>query len=226
MSISIIAGSTGLVGSSILSYLSDHNHKPIALARSSIKELPSNAQELIIDYDSLLTEGSLPSCDHVFVCLGTTIKIAKGKENFKIVDLDYPLAVAQKALDSGAKKLTLISSVGADSKSKNFLKHKTMILKQGENKQILIPPMHLNGFLCLSNSCVFHYKLCYKGKYFDAGNQISLKWNEEKIVTITTEFGPPNYMPTIPFTEKPLSDQWENNIFIMNMLKKRIKKMN
>ena len=115
MPISIIAGSTGLVGSSILSYLSDNNHKPIALARSPIKEIPSNAQELIIDYDSLLTEGSLPSCDHVFVCLGTTIKIAKSKENFKIVDLDYPLAVAQKALDSGAKKLTLISSVGANS---------------------------------------------------------------------------------------------------------------
>ena len=120
MPISIIAGSTGLVGSNILSYLSDNNHKPIALARSPIKEIPSNAQELIIDYDSLLTEGSLPSCDHVFVCLGTTIKIAKSKENFKIVDLDYPLAVAQKALDSGAKKLTLISSVGANSKSKNF----------------------------------------------------------------------------------------------------------
>ena len=120
MPISIIAGSTGLVGSNLLSYLSDNNHKPIALARSPIKELPSNAQELIIDYDSLLTEGSLPSCDHLFVCLGTTIKIAKSKENFKIVDLDYPLAVAQKALDSGAKKLTLISSVGADSKSKNF----------------------------------------------------------------------------------------------------------
>ena len=120
MPISIIAGSTGLVGSNILSCLSDNNQKPIALARSSIKELPSNAQELIIDFDSLLTEGSLPSCDHVFVCLGTTIKIAKSKENFKIVDLDYPLAVAQKALDSGAKKLTLISSVGADSKSKNF----------------------------------------------------------------------------------------------------------
>jgi len=120
MPISIIAGSTGLVGSNILSYLSEKNHKPIALARSSIKELPSNAQELIIDFDSLLTEGSLPSCDHVFVCLGTTIKIAKSKGNFKKVDLDYPLAVAQKALDSGAKKLTLISSVGADSKSKNF----------------------------------------------------------------------------------------------------------
>jgi nucleoside-diphosphate-sugar epimerase len=108
----IIAGSTGLVGSKILSCLSDQNLNPIALARSTIKLLPANAHELIVDYDSLLTEGSLPKCDHVFICLGTTIKIAKSKENFKKVDLDYPLAIAQKALDSGAKKLTLISSVG------------------------------------------------------------------------------------------------------------------
>ena len=116
----IIAGSTGLVGSKILSCLSDQNLNPIALARSTIKLLPANAHELIVDYDSLLTEGSLPKCDHVFICLGTTIKIAKSKENFKKVDLDYPLVIAKKALDSGAKKLTLISSVGADSQSKNF----------------------------------------------------------------------------------------------------------
>ena len=55
---------------------------------------------------------------------------------------------------------------------------------------------------------------------------IQKKWNEKKTATITTEFGPPNYMPTIPFTRKPLSDQWVINIFIMNMLKDRIKKMN
>ena len=120
MSTSIIAGSTGLVGSNILRLLSGDNHNTIALVRSPIKQAPSNTKELIIDFDSLLNEGSLPSCDHVFICLGTTIKIAKSKDKFKKVDLDYPLAVAQKALDSGAKKLTLISSVGADSKSKNF----------------------------------------------------------------------------------------------------------
>jgi len=120
MTTSIIAGPTGLVGSNILRFLSENNHNTIALLRSPIKQLPSNTEELIIDFDSLLNEGSLPSCDHVFICLGTTIKIAKSKDNFKKVDLDYSLAVARKALDSGAKKLTLISSVGADSKSKNF----------------------------------------------------------------------------------------------------------
>lgn len=42
-------------------------------------------------------------------------------------------------------------------------------------------------------------------------------------VTITTEFGPPNYLPTEPFTQKPLSDQWEANIFIMKAIKERMK---
>ena len=120
MPTSIIAGSTGLVGSNILRRLSDNNHSVIALARKSIPDLPSNTEELIIEYDSLLNNGSLPNCDHVFICLGTTIKIAKSKQNFIKVDLEYALAVATKAHESGAKKLTLISSVGADSNSKNF----------------------------------------------------------------------------------------------------------
>ena len=120
MSISLIAGSTGLIGSNILSQLSDSNHNVIALARAPIAKLPLKAKELIIDFESLLSNDSFPKCDHVFICLGTTIKIAKSKEKFKKVDLDYPLAVAQKAFESGAKKLTLISSVGANSNSKNF----------------------------------------------------------------------------------------------------------
>ncbi len=120
MPTTIIAGSTGLVGSNILRRLSDNDHSVIALARKSIPDLPSNTEELIIDYDSLLNNGSLPNCDHVFICLGTTIKIAKSKKNFIKVDLEYALAVATKAHESGAKKLTLISSVGADSNSKNF----------------------------------------------------------------------------------------------------------
>ena len=120
MSISIIAGSTGLVGSNILSQLCNKNHKVVALARKPISGLPSKATELIVDFDSFLTNGSLPKCDHIFICLGTTIRIAGSKDNFRRVDIDYPLGVAKKALESGAKKLTLISTVGADSSSKNF----------------------------------------------------------------------------------------------------------
>ena len=40
-------------------------------------------------------------------------------------------------------------------------------------------------------------------------------------VTILTEFGPPNYMPTMPYTQQPLSNQWAINVHMMQLLRKR-----
>jgi sugar phosphate isomerase/epimerase len=47
-------------------------------------------------------------------------------------------------------------------------------------------------------------------------------WKTAKPMTITTEFGPPNYLHTAPFTQKPLSDQWEANVFIMKAIKEQM----
>jgi sugar phosphate isomerase/epimerase len=44
-------------------------------------------------------------------------------------------------------------------------------------------------------------------------------WSE---FTITPEFGPDPYMPKQPFTQMPLSDQWNDNIFMMDQLKKAL----
>jgi len=41
------------------------------------------------------------------------------------------------------------------------------------------------------------------------------------ILTITTEFGPPPYAPVHLHTQKPISDQWELNLHILNLLKKK-----
>jgi sugar phosphate isomerase/epimerase len=40
-------------------------------------------------------------------------------------------------------------------------------------------------------------------------------------MTILTEFGPPDYMPTLPYTRQPLSDQWAINVFMKDLLRKR-----
>jgi sugar phosphate isomerase/epimerase len=40
-------------------------------------------------------------------------------------------------------------------------------------------------------------------------------------LTILTEFGPPDYMPTLPYTRQPLSDQWAINVHMMQLLRKR-----
>ncbi len=40
-------------------------------------------------------------------------------------------------------------------------------------------------------------------------------------LTITTEFGPPTYMPVMPYTRLPIGDQWDINVFMMLLLKQR-----
>jgi sugar phosphate isomerase/epimerase len=42
-----------------------------------------------------------------------------------------------------------------------------------------------------------------------------------ELMTILTEFGPPDYMPTLPYTREPLADQWAINVYMMQTLRKR-----
>jgi hypothetical protein len=45
--------------------------------------------------------------------------------------------------------------------------------------------------------------------------------NNVFMMTITPEFGPVPYMPAQPYTHEPLVNQWEVNVWMMNMLRKR-----
>lgn len=42
-------------------------------------------------------------------------------------------------------------------------------------------------------------------------------------MTVLTEFGPPDYMPTLPYTRQPLGDQWAINVHMMKLLRERYK---
>ena len=50
---------------------------------------------------------------------------------------------------------------------------------------------------------------------------VATKKQEGKPVTILTEFGPPDYMPTTPYTRQPLANQWDINVYMMQTLRKR-----
>ncbi len=45
--------------------------------------------------------------------------------------------------------------------------------------------------------------------------------NGKRALTITPEFGPVPYMPTLPYSQKPLGDQWQINTQMKNVLKRR-----
>lgn len=40
-------------------------------------------------------------------------------------------------------------------------------------------------------------------------------------MTMLAEFGPPDYLPTLPYTRQPLADQWAINVYMMQLLRKR-----
>jgi sugar phosphate isomerase/epimerase len=40
-------------------------------------------------------------------------------------------------------------------------------------------------------------------------------------ITILTEFGPPDYLWTLPYTRQPIANQWDINVHMLNVLRKR-----
>ena len=123
---SMIAGSTGYLGSKILNYLSKEDEKIYCLSRRKNTLNNLNLEELIIDFDAL-EEFELPKIDHVYLCLGYELRAwelivmpDKLKKPFYRVDYEYTLNIAKKSLDAGAKSISLVSAVGANTNSTSF----------------------------------------------------------------------------------------------------------
>jgi sugar phosphate isomerase/epimerase len=48
-----------------------------------------------------------------------------------------------------------------------------------------------------------------------------IKRAKGEVMTVLTEFGPADYMPTLPYTRQPLANQWDINVHMKNLLKAR-----
>ena len=75
----------------------------------------------------------------------------------------------------------LLVVVNCVKKSKDYLTWQSWILSHNNGVQILIPPNHANGHLCLSNECLFHYTQSYPEEYVDWFDQEEVKWNDPEI---------------------------------------------
>jgi len=65
--------------------------------------------------------------------------------------------------------------------SRSFLVWEGVTIKAKDPLLVLIPPGIGNSYLVLSEEAVYHYKLGYKGAYFDADKQFTLKWNDPRV---------------------------------------------
>ena len=119
----VIIGATGAVGKEILKEVlnQDYYNKVYILGRKSIENFPDNdkLEKIVVDFENLDFNTDILNGSDVFAALGTTIKIAKTKENQKKIDLDYTVNFA-KLCEGKVKSFNVVSALGATSKSKNF----------------------------------------------------------------------------------------------------------
>lgn len=62
---------------------------------------------------------------------------------------------------------------------------------------------------------------CVKAHFAWWDSVVNLKKKNGERLTVLTEFGPPDYMPALPYTRQPLADQWAINVYVMQTFRKR-----
>tara|TARA_B100000212_G_scaffold169137_1_gene127204 strand:+ start:1990 stop:2664 length:675 start_codon:yes stop_codon:yes gene_type:complete len=156
---SLIAGSTGLVGSLILEDLSNKDGEIVLVSRKKNDSLPENASEIIINFDNLLTDNVeiTERIDHVYLCLGKKLSTyelvfmpVSNRDSFERIDFDYSLAIAKLAYRNGARSIAIVSAIGAKEKSPNYYFHikgklENAIKKIGYESICIAQPGHLLG---------------------------------------------------------------------------------
>jgi uncharacterized protein YbjT (DUF2867 family) len=117
----LIAGASGAVGKNLLQLLlpDERVSRIDALLRSKLDIQSQKLNQIIIDFDHLNSVEPRQS-EVAFCCLGTTMKKAGSKENFRKVDQDYIIEFAQWAHRSGVHYFHLISALGANANSGIF----------------------------------------------------------------------------------------------------------
>jgi uncharacterized protein YbjT (DUF2867 family) len=132
----LLVGATGLVGTYCLQALlaDPHYSSIVVLSRRPLPVEHPKLKTILVDFKNLAKHSEQMRADHIFCCLGTTIKVAGSQANFRQVDFNYPYDIARRTVQDGAKQFLLVSSVGASSRSKIFYNR-----VKGELEDALIP---------------------------------------------------------------------------------------
>jgi len=118
----IVLGATGMVGTQLIQLLIENNEysEIVSLVRRDSGVSNPKLKEYIINFDEPEKWSKYITGDVLFSTLGTTIGQAKTKADQYKVDFTYQFTIAQIAAHNGVSHYVLISSAGANSKSKNF----------------------------------------------------------------------------------------------------------
>jgi uncharacterized protein YbjT (DUF2867 family) len=120
--IALLAGATGLVGNLTLDALLDSSDigRVFAVTRRPLGREHPRLANRIVQFEQIESQLKGLTCHVALCCLGTTIRQAGSEQAFRQVDVDAVLAFARTAKAARAQRFVVMSSAGADPKSKNF----------------------------------------------------------------------------------------------------------
>jgi uncharacterized protein YbjT (DUF2867 family) len=118
----LLAGATGLVGALTLRrLLADPRWARVTtLVRRPTGVAHERLDERLVDFATLDNNEALPRATAAICALGTTMKKAGSRDAFRAVDLHAVVAFARAARAAGADTFALVSSAGADARSRTF----------------------------------------------------------------------------------------------------------
>lgn len=127
MKTAVVIGATGLVGGHLVRRLGESAaiEQVVAVTRRPVSYESTHVINQVVDFNDLEQHRNVFKGDVLFSCLGTTLKQAGSIEAQRVVDFDYQHQIAQLAAENGVNHYLLVSSAGADAKSKSpYLKMK------------------------------------------------------------------------------------------------------
>ena len=122
MKSAVVAGASGLIGSSLYKILLDspqYDRVHILVRKKFNADHPKLVQH-VVDFEKLNDQPFGFKVDDAFCTLGTTIAKAGSKTAFIRVDHDYVISFAEMSLAAGASGFYLVSSIGANPASNIF----------------------------------------------------------------------------------------------------------
>jgi uncharacterized protein YbjT (DUF2867 family) len=140
----ILVGSSGLIGSNLLSELiqSEAISEILLLVRRSTDVSSSKVKELIVNFEKPNSYSIDIQADIIYSCLGTTKSETPNSSLYRQIDLEYPLNLAKLGQKNGVAQFHIISSLGADAGSSNsYLKLKGEL--EQELKKLSMSSLHI-----------------------------------------------------------------------------------
>jgi len=123
----LIFGSTGLVGSNLLTLLiKDDYYTAIKIfARSKVNINDPKVEIINLDFNKLNEYSHLIKGDDCFFCIGTTKKKTPNNDEYRNIEYNFPVNIAEIAKNNNVRSFMYVSSLGSNPNTKNtYLKNK------------------------------------------------------------------------------------------------------